>query len=226
MVNLSNDWQDHLKNEFVQPYYLTLREFLAREYESEKVYPNRQDIFTALQTTSYEKTKVVILGQDPYHGPNQAHGFSFSVKPGVTIPPSLRNIYKELHSDLGCAIPKHGYLKKWAEEGVLLLNSVLTVRAHEANSHKGKGWEQFTDRVIKKLNERDNPVVFIMWGRHAQAKKELITNDNHFIIQSPHPSPFSANRGFFGSRPFSKANACLKEIGCEEIDWAIPVELD
>jgi uracil-DNA glycosylase len=165
--------------------------------------------------------KVVIIGQDPYHGKGQAHGMSFSVQKGVTIPPSLRNIYKELHADLGHAAPDHGYLMKWAIEGVLLLNTVLTVRGSEPNSHKGKGWEQFTDAVIRKLNERSRPVIFLLWGKHAEQKEQLITNSHHFVIKSPHPSPFSANRGFFGSRPFSKVNALLEEMGEKEIDWQL-----
>ena len=179
------------------------------------------DIFNALHYTDYDKVKVVILGQDPYHGPNQAHGLSFSVKPNVPIPPSLRNIYKELHDDLGCYIPNNGYLKKWADEGVLLLNTVLTVRAGLANSHKNKGWEQFTDNIIKVLNEREKPIVFILWGNNAISKKKLITNKNHLILQSVHPSPLSASRGFFGSKPFSKTNSFLESIGETPIDWQI-----
>ena len=165
--------------------------------------------------------KIVILGQDPYHGPNQAHGLSFSVKPGIQPPPSLRNIYKELHTDIGCSIPNNGYLKKWADQGVLLLNTVLTVRAGEANSHKNKGWEIFTDKIISKLNERKDPIVFILWGNNAISKKKLITNPQHYIIQSVHPSPLSATRGFFGSKPFSKTNEFLKSINKQEIDWQI-----
>jgi uracil-DNA glycosylase len=180
------------------------------------------DIYAALHLTGYEDTKAVILGQDPYHGPGQAHGLSFSVKPGVPAPPSLQNIFKELHDDLGCYIPNNGYLVKWAEQGVLLLNTVLTVRAHEANSHRGKGWEQFTDRVISLLNEREKPVVFILWGAPAQQKARFIDTSRHCVIRSPHPSPLSAHRGFFGSRPFSKANRFLREHGIEEIDWQIP----
>jgi uracil-DNA glycosylase len=180
------------------------------------------DIYSALHLTPYANTKAVILGQDPYHGPGQAHGLSFSVKPGVPIPPSLQNIYKELHHDLGCYIPNHGHLVKWAEQGVLLLNSVLTVRRGMANSHKGKGWENFTDQVIWALNQREKPCVFILWGRNAQEKKALITNSHHYIIESTHPSPYSADRGFFGSRPFSKTNQFLRQIGEKEIDWQIP----
>ncbi|MEK4176718.1 uracil-DNA glycosylase [Aeribacillus sp. FSL K6-1305] len=218
---LKNDWWGLLKEEFEKPYYKELREFLKQEYAHHTIYPDMYDIFNALHYTPYEEVKVVILGQDPYHGPNQAHGLSFSVKPGIAQPPSLKNIFIELENDLGCKPPNHGHLVKWAKQGVLLLNTVLTVRQGLANSHKGKGWEQFTDRVISCLNERERPVVFILWGRHAQAKKEMINMNKHFVIESPHPSPFSANRGFFGSRPFSKANQFLKSIGSEKIDWCI-----
>ncbi|YAR62673.1 uracil-DNA glycosylase [Bacillus cytotoxicus] len=219
---LKNDWEPILGPEFEKPYYQNLRQFLKEEYSMRVIYPNANDIFNALHYTSYEDTKVVILGQDPYHGPNQAHGLSFSVQPGVRVPPSLQNMYKELKADIGCEIPNHGYLVKWAEQGVLLLNTVLTVRQGEANSHKGKGWEQFTDRVIELLNEREKPVIFILWGRHAQAKKKRITNPNHYIIESVHPSPLSASRGFFGDKPFSKVNRFLSSIGEKEIDWQIP----
>ncbi|PFK42172.1 uracil-DNA glycosylase [Bacillus cereus] len=219
---LKNDWEPLLAPEFEKPYYQKLRQFLKEEYSTHVIYPNADDIFNALHYTSYEDTKVVILGQDPYHGPNQAHGLSFSVQPGVKTPPSLQNMYKELHADLGCEIPNNGYLVKWAEQGVLLLNAVLTVRQGEANSHKGKGWEHFTDRVIELLNERDKPVIFILWGRHAQAKKKLITNSNHHIIESVHPSPLSARRGFFGSKPFSKVNDILSSMNEKEMDWQIP----
>ncbi|UTR12272.1 uracil-DNA glycosylase [Evansella sp. LMS18] len=226
MAKLSNDWEEHLSEEFEKPYYKALREFLKIEYNEKTVYPDMHNIFNALQTTSYKNTKVVILGQDPYHGPGQAHGLSFSVQPGVKVPPSLKNIYKELNEDLGHPIPEHGYLQKWAEEGVLLLNTVLTVEKGHAASHKGRGWERFTNKVIEKLNGREEPVVFILWGKHAQEKEELITNSHHFIIRSPHPSPFSARRGFFGSRPFSKTNKFLKEAGSKEIDWELPVKTD
>lgn len=218
---LKNDWKEILNDEFEKDYYKKLRKFLVSEYKTKIIYPDMYDIFNALHYTAYKNVKVVILGQDPYHGPNQAHGLSFSVKPGVTPPPSLRNIYKELHSDLGCYIPNNGYLKKWADEGVLLLNTVLTVQAGNANSHKGKGWDIFTDKIISSLNEREDPLVFILWGNNAISKKKLITNKNHFIIQSVHPSPLSASRGFFGSRPFSKANNFLKSIGKDPIDWQI-----
>ena len=219
---LKNDWGPLLAPEFEKEYYRKLADFLKEEYSTHVVYPKKEDIFNALEYTSYENTKVVILGQDPYHGPNQAHGLSFSVQPGVKTPPSLLNMYKELRDEYGYDIPNNGYLVKWAEQGVLLLNTVLTVRQGEANSHKGKGWEHFTDRVIELLNEREKPVIFILWGRHAQAKKKLITNTKHHIIESVHPSPLSARRGFFGSKPYSKVNTILANMGEREIDWEIP----
>lgn len=222
MAILKNDWAPLLDGEFKKPYYQRLRKILLNEYQTRTIYPGPYDIYNALHFTSFHDTKVVIIGQDPYHGPGQAHGLSFSVKPGVRIPPSLQNIYKELHDDVGCYIPDNGCLISWTKQGVLLLNAVLTVRAGIPNSHKGLGWEMFTDKVIETLNERETPVVFILWGKFAQAKQQLITNPRHFIIKSPHPSPFSANRGFFGSRPFSRANAFLRKIGREEIDWQIP----
>lgn len=221
MTILKNDWNELLNKEFDKEYYLTLRNFLKKEYSTKIIYPNMYDIYNALNYTSYTAVKVVILGQDPYHGPNQAHGLCFSVNPGVDIPPSLINIYKELHSDLGCYIPNNGCLTKWAEQGILLLNTILTVQANMANSHKGKGWEQFTDKVISLLNERIDPVIFILWGSPARVKKNLITNSNHYIIESPHPSPLSAHKGFFGSKPFSKANKFLISMGKEPIDWQI-----
>ncbi|MFR3072044.1 MAG: uracil-DNA glycosylase, partial [Paeniclostridium sp.] len=186
------------------------------------IYPDMYDIFNALKYTSYKDTKVLILGQDPYHGENQAHGLAFSVKPGVRIPPSLLNMYKELHADLGCFIPNNGYLVPWAEQGVLLLNTALTVRAHQANSHKGKGWEVFTDNIIKLLNLRDEPVIFVLWGNNARSKKKLIDTNKHYIIESAHPSPLSASRGFFGSKPFSKTNDILIKLGRAPINWQIP----
>jgi uracil-DNA glycosylase len=222
MAILKNDWLPLLEKEFEQPYYLQLRQFLIREYETKVIYPAEEDIFTALQLTSYANTNVVILGQDPYHGPGQAHGLSFSVKTGVKPPPSLLNIFKELQTDLGCSIPNNGYLAKWAGHGVLLLNAVLTVRQGEANSHRGKGWEIFTNKVISLINEREQPAVFILWGNHAQEKLPLIDQNKHFIIKSAHPSPFSAHRGFFGSKPFSQANEYLRQIGSAPIDWQIP----
>lgn len=219
---LKNDWAGLLASEFEQPYYRQLRAFLIEEYRRGLVYPDMYDIFNALHYTSYSDTKVCILGQDPYHGPGQAHGLSFSVQPGVPPPPSLQNIFKELHDDLGCRIPNHGCLEHWARQGVLLLNTVLTVRRGQANSHRGKGWERFTDRVIQCLNEREKPVVFILWGRNAQAKKAMIDQSRHLIIESAHPSPLSAHAGFFGSRPFSRANEFLRRIGETPIDWEIP----
>lgn len=222
MVKIGNDWDKVLEGEFEKPYYLELRQFLKNEYETQVIYPDMYDIFNALKYTSYKDTKVLILGQDPYHGENQAHGLAFSVKPGVRIPPSLLNMYKELHADLGCFIPNNGYLVPWAEQGVLLLNTALTVRAHQANSHKGKGWEVFTDNIIKLLNLRDEPVIFVLWGNNARSKKKLIDTNKHYIIESAHPSPLSASRGFFGSKPFSKTNDILIKLGRTPINWQIP----
>lgn len=220
-IHFENDWEETLQPQFLEPYYQKLRAFLKKEYRHVQVYPDMYDIFNAFHYTGYSDTKVCIIGQDPYHGPGQAHGLCFSVQPDVKIPPSLQNIYKELYSDLGCTIPNHGYLKKWTEQGVLLLNAVLTVRAGQAASHRGKGWEQFTDFVIRQLNERQKPIVFILWGNFAISKSEMITNPQHCIIQSAHPSPLSANRGFFGSRPFSKANAFLTKNNISPVDWQI-----
>jgi len=222
MPILKNDWADHLEPEFSKEYYLRLRRFLIEEYRTRTIYPDMYDIFNALHYTPYSKVKAVILGQDPYHGPGQAHGLCFSVKPGVPAPPSLVNIFKELHDDLGIPVPNHGCLIKWAEQGVLLLNTVLTVRAGQANSHRGMGWEIFTDRVIEVLNAKEHPVVFLLWGSHAQSKASLITNPRHHLIMSAHPSPLSAHRGFFGSRPFSRTNRFLREAGLGEIDWSLP----
>ncbi len=221
MIVFKNDWQDLLKDEFQKEYYQQLRQFLITEYRTKTIYPNMYNIFNALHYTAYKDIKVVILGQDPYHGPNQAHGLCFSVQPGVTPPPSLVNIFKELQSDLNCYIPNNGYLKKWADQGVLLLNASLTVVAGQANSHRNKGWEKVTDQVINLLNERLDPMVFILWGNNAQAKTKLITNSQHYLIKSAHPSPLSATRGFFGSKPFSKANDFLRSIGKTPIDWQI-----
>ncbi|MFC0471642.1 uracil-DNA glycosylase [Halalkalibacter kiskunsagensis] len=218
---VTNDWAKVIGDEFEKEYYHKLKTFLNDEYRQDIVYPPKDEVFNALTYTSYQKTKVVIIGQDPYHGPNQAQGLSFSVKQTEAIPPSLKNIYKELHADLGCDIPSHGSLVSWAKQGVLLLNTVLTVRHKGPASHKGQGWELFTDAVIKALNERSEPVIFVLWGKHAQAKKELITNKQHATIDSPHPSPFSANRGFFGSRPFSKINQLLIKNGKDPISWCI-----
>lgn len=221
MQIFKNDWADLLNDELQKPYYQELRKFLIGEYRTKEIFPDMYDIFNALHFTSYADTKVVILGQDPYHEPGQAHGLSFSVLPNVPPPPSLQNIFKELRADLGCTIPNHGCLKSWAEQGVLLLNAVLTVRAHAANSHKGKGWEIFTNRIIELLNEHEKPLAFILWGNPARAKKVMITNPRHFIVESAHPSPLSADRGFFGSRPFSKVNNFLTSIGEKPIDWQI-----
>ena len=221
MEIFKNDWNDYLKDEFQKPYYINLRKFLVDEFNNEVIFPDMYDIFNALHFTSYENVKVVILGQDPYHEKGQAHGLSFSVNPGVRIPPSLLNIYKELHNDLNCYIPNNGYLKSWADQGVLLLNTVLTVREGEANSHKNKGWEIFTDEIIKILNKREDPMVFILWGKNAQNKINLITNPCHLILKSVHPSPLSASRGFFGNHHFSKTNDFLRSINKEPIDWQI-----
>jgi uracil-DNA glycosylase len=217
-----NDWDEILKEEMQQPYFLELMAALEIEYKEHTVYPPKELLFTALKRTPYSGTRVVVLGQDPYHGAGQAHGLSFSVNPGVRIPPSLRNIYAELKEDIGVPIPNHGSLLRWAEEGVLMLNTVLTVREGEANSHKGLGWETFTDTIMKKLNERTLPVVFILWGSHAQKKGSFIDHSRHGVIQAPHPSPLSSYRGFFGSRPFSKVNHFLESNGMDKIDWFIP----
>lgn len=218
---LHNDWKTLLENEFSKEYYIKLRTFLTNEYKTKTIYPDKFDIFNALHFTDYKDVKVVILGQDPYHGPNQAHGLSFSVKPGVKTPPSLLNIYKELNTDLNCYIPNNGFLKKWADQGVLLLNTSLTVIAGEANSHRNIGWEIFTDKVISLVNDKSEPVVFLLWGNNAIQKTKLITNPIHFIIKSVHPSPLSASRGFIGSKPFSKTNQFLESKGLAPIDWQI-----
>lgn len=219
MVCIGNDWDCLLKDEFDKPYYQKLRKILANEYRTQTVYPDMYDIFNALKFTSYQNAKVVILGQDPYHGPGQAHGLSFSVKPGVAVPPSLVNIFKELNDDLGCPIPLSGDLTKWAKEGVVLLNASLTVRAHMANSHQALGWQTFTDKIIELLNERETPLVFMLWGNNAKQKMPLITSKKHLILTASHPSPFSASHGFFGCRHFSKANAFLVDTGQAPIDW-------
>ena len=217
-----NDWAELLDDELKEQYYQELRKFLISEYSTKQIFPNMYDIFNALHLTSYADTKVVILGQDPYHEPGQAHGLSFSVLPNVPPPPSLMNIFKELHSDLGCFIPNNGCLESWARQGVLLLNTVLTVRAHAANSHRGHGWEMFTDRIIRLLNDHERPLAFILWGNPARRKKGMITNPRHLIIESAHPSPLSASGGFFGSRPFSRANDFLESVGESPINWQIP----
>lgn len=218
---LPNDWQEVVGEEFDKPYYLKLREFLKEQYETATVYPPKDEIWSAFEHTAYKDVKVAILGQDPYHGPGQAHGLSFSVKPGVKIPPSLRNIFKELNDDIGCEQPSDGTLTKWADQGVMMLNTVLTVRQGEAHSHRGKGWETFTDEVIRKLSDRGEPVIFVLWGKPAQTKKGLIDLARHDVIEAPHPSPFSASRGFFGSRPFSKVNSLLQKRGEPPIDFCL-----
>ena len=221
MPALSGEWQAALSPEFRKPYYRRLRETVVQEYGSRRIFPPKDEIFTAMHLTPLSKVKVVILGQDPYHEPGQAQGLCFSVPEGVKIPPSLVNIYQELHDDLGCDIPQHGNLKAWAEQGVLLLNTVLTVRAHEAFSHRGIGWEQFTDAIIEILDKEDRPMVFLLWGSPAQKKSEMLKNPKHLILKAPHPSPLSAYRGFFGCRHFSKCNEFLKSHGVEPVDWQI-----
>lgn len=221
MGAIANDWLEPLSPEFKKPYYAKLYKTIREEYTSRQIFPDSQDIFNAFSLTPLSEVKVVILGQDPYHNVGQAHGLCFSVKPDVDIPPSLVNIYQELQSDLGCYIPDNGYLVKWAKQGVLLLNTVLTVRAHEANSHRGIGWEEFTDAAIRILNQQDRPMVFMLWGRPAQMKKSMLNNPNHLVLEAPHPSPLSAYRGFFGCRHFSRANAFLEDHGLAPIDWQI-----
>ncbi|WP_301357974.1 uracil-DNA glycosylase [Enterococcus spodopteracolus] len=219
---IHNSWQELLADEFEKDYYQHLRIFLKNEYATQKIHPDMYHVYEALELTPYEEVKVVILGQDPYHGANQAHGLSFSVQPGVKTPPSLVNIYKELKNDLGIEPVSHGNLVTWAEQGVLLLNTVLTVREGQAYSHRGKGWEQLTDAIIEKLNEREKPIVFILWGKPAQEKMKMIDKSRHIIITAPHPSPLSAHRGFFGSKPFSKTNDALLALGETPIDWQLP----
>ncbi|SHK02251.1 Uracil-DNA glycosylase [Anaerocolumna jejuensis DSM 15929] len=221
MSAITNDWLEAIGEEFHKDYYAKLYRFIKEEYGNHIIYPNADDIFNAFHLTPLNKVKVVIIGQDPYHNVGQAHGLCFSVKPDVEIPPSLLNIYKELEEDLGLRVPNNGYLVKWAEQGVLLLNTVLTVRAHQANSHQGQGWEEFTDAVIHAVNTIDRPVVFLLWGRPAGMKKPMLTNPKHLILEAPHPSPLSAYRGFFGCRHFSKANDFLKANGITPIDWQI-----
>lgn len=218
---IGNDWDTILKDEISKEYFINLLNFIKKEYQTKTIYPKQTEIFKAFRNTSYKDTKVVILGQDPYHGEGQAEGLSFSVKLGIQKPPSLQNIFKELHDDLGYSIPKNGSLVSWTEEGVLLLNTVLTVEASKPASHKDLGWETFTDAVIKKLNEKETPIVFILWGSFARSKKKLITNPIHGIVESPHPSPFSAYNGFFGSKPFSKTNNFLVSKGLKPINWEI-----
>lgn len=218
---IQNDWHEVLKGEFEKPYYINLKQFLSEEYQHHVVYPAQDNIYQALKLTSYHNTRVVILGQDPYHGPRQAHGLSFSVPRGVKQPPSLQNILKELQQDQNIPLSQHGCLESWAHQGVLLLNTVLTVRAGEPNSHAGRGWEQITDQIILKLNQKEEPVAFLLWGKPAQQKQALITNPKHLILTSVHPSPLSAYRGFFGSSPFSKINNWLAEQGKKPIDWTL-----
>ncbi|MGL5675466.1 MAG: uracil-DNA glycosylase [Cellulosilyticaceae bacterium] len=222
MVVLGNDWDGYLEEEFKKPYYRALRAFLKEEYTEHTVYPPKEDIFNALCTTSYADTKVVILGQDPYHGPGQAHGMAFSVRPGIKTPPSLQNMYKELEMSLGCCIPNNGYLVPWAEQGVLLLNTILTVRAHKAGSHQKQGWETLTDRIISLLNEKEEPIIFLLWGTPAKKKQALLTNPKHIVLSTVHPSPLSAYRGFLGCDHFKKVNELLEEQGKTPIQWQIP----
>lgn len=221
MISFNNNWDALLQDEFQKPYYLKLRSFLAEEYRTKKIYPPMEDIFNSLKYTDYRDVKAVIIGQDPYHQPGQAHGLAFSVKKGVAPPPSLQNIYKEIHAETGLPIPPHGELTAWAKNGVLLLNTALTVRDSSPNSHKGMGWEIFTDRVIELLNSRPEPMVFLLWGANARAKERLITNPAHLVLTSAHPSPLSAYNGFFGNNHFIKANEFLKSVGKEPIDWSI-----
>jgi len=222
MAVIAEDWIDFLRREFAKPYYRTLSDFVKDEYARCDVYPPKDRIFEAFRYTSKNQVKVVILGQDPYHERGQAHGLCFSVNPGIEIPPSLENIYKELNTDLGCYIPNNGCLVEWARQGVLLLNTVLTVRAHRANSHHDRGWETFTDAVIEEINREDRPIVFLLWGRPAQSKRPMLTNPKHLVLTAPHPSPLSAYRGFFGCRHFSRTNAFLEEHGIAPINWQIP----
>ena len=224
MVHLGNDWDQVLAGEFEKDYYLELRKFLKEEYSTRTIYPSMYDIFNALKHTAYKDVKVVILGQDPYHGPGQAHGMCFSVKKGVAVPPSLVNIYKELKEDVGFEIPNHGFLESWADQGVLLMNTVLMVRGGQANSNKGKGWEIFTDQVIRHLNDREQPMVFLLWGANAKSKRQLITNPKHMILTAAHPSPLSAYNGFYGCRHFSRTNLFLEEQGMKGINWQLPLE--
>lgn len=222
MAMINNDWLDCIQDEFKKPYYKDLYQFVKKEYNTHVIYPPAEDIFNAFHFTPLSKVKVLILGQDPYHGEHQAHGLCFSVLPDQPeLPPSLQNIYKELQDDLGCYIPNNGYLKKWADQGVLMLNTVLTVRAHQAGSHQGKGWEQFTDAIIQAVNAQDRPIVYLLWGKPAQSKIPMLTNPKHLILKAPHPSPLSAYRGFFGCRHFSQTNEFLQKNGIDPIDWQI-----
>ena len=221
MAGINGDWYEALKDEFKKPYYKELFNKVKQEYSTQKIFPPADDVFNAFHLTPLKDVKVVILGQDPYHNDRQAHGLCFSVQKGVDIPPSLVNIYKELYDDLGCLVPNHGCLTSWARQGVLMLNTVLTVRAHQANSHRGIGWEEFTDAAILALNAQDRPIVFILWGAPAGRKKKMLNNPQHLVLEAPHPSPLSSYRGFFGSRPFSRANQFLEEHGVEPVNWLI-----
>jgi len=221
-MKVTNDWQNVLEKEYKKDYYKDLYKFVLEEYQTQIIYPPADDIFNALHLTPLKDVKVLILGQDPYHNEHQAHGLSFSVLPDQKeIPPSLQNIYKELNSDLGCYIPNNGFLEKWAKQGVLMLNTVLTVRGNQANSHRGHGWEKFTDAIIKAVNEKEEPVVFLLWGRPAQMKEKMVTNPKHLVLKAPHPSPLSAYRGFFGCKHFSQTNDFLEKNGIKPIDWQI-----
>lgn len=222
LIDIPPSWRALLADEIEQPYFHELAEFVDRERQQHTVFPPEQDVFNALKSTPFEQVKLLLLGQDPYHNEGQAHGLCFSVRPGVDPPPSLVNIFKELRDDVGCPIPNHGYLQHWADQGVLMLNAVLTVRAHQANSHKGKGWEQFTDTIIRKVNRKEDLVVFVLWGNYARKKLGLIDTRKHVVVESAHPSPLSARNGFFGSRPFSQINAALEAAGKPAIDWQIP----
>lgn len=221
---LPGDWQEVVGAETEKPYFRELRDFVDRERREHAVFPPEDEVFAALRRTPYAKVEAMILGQDPYHGEGQAHGLAFSVRPGVRTPPSLRNVFRELHDDVGCPVPEHGWLGPWAERGVLLLNAVLTVREGEPNSHKGKGWEEFTDAVIRAVSAKEERVVFVLWGAYAGKKEALIDGERHAVLRSAHPSPLSAKRGFFGSAPFSRANEALREAGRPEVDWCLPVE--
>lgn len=219
---MATDWNPLLRGEFDKPYWAELQAFVRAERERATVYPPHAEVFAALHLTAYADTKVLVLGQDPYHGPRQAHGLCFSVRPGVSVPPSLANVFQELHDDLGAPVPTHGHLEHWARQGVLLLNATLTVRAGQAGSHQGKGWETFTDAVIRAVNDKPERVVFVLWGSYARRKKALVDLGRHVVVESAHPSPLSARNGFFGSRPFSRVNAALREAGRAPIDWSLP----
>jgi len=225
-VKLEPHWKQALQQEFEQPYFRALTDFVREEYRTQTVFPAGRDIFRAFELTPLPQVKVVILGQDPYHGPEQAHGLSFSVRPGVRTPPSLRNIYEELRTDLGLAVPQHGFLEAWAQQGVLLLNSILTVRSGQPGSHANRGWETFTDAAVRALAQQPTPMVFLLWGRYAQHKGQLLEADHHLVLRAAHPSPFSAHKGFMGCRHFSQANQFLRQQGRAPIDWQLPTTVD